>query len=350
MQNQIVVTSGYMGSGSSAVTDLLTEIDGYKNATGSFEYIFMHCPGGLFDLEDKLLLGNNALRSDEALHVFLETMQDLYCKRGYWPSGYKYYLSADFLKYCEDLIREILCVSVEETFWYYQENSQNLKMLVENCLYCKKIMRKLGMKKPLRYNKMLFAYPTEDEFYPAAKNFLEKIFTDMGRKSGNIIVDQLLLPHNLHRIDRYFGDELKVFVVERDPRDVFLINKYYWSQQNAQVPYTYDVNDFCKMYRALRNNEKTVNDERILRLSFENLVYDYDNVLKHIYSFLNIDPRKHTQKLQLFNPQISVNNTQIFRRNEKYSEESEIIAKLLPEYIYDFSDKESVPSFDAELF
>lgn len=46
MNNQIVVTSGYMGSGSSAMTDLLTEIEGYKNTTNSFEYIFMHCPGG----------------------------------------------------------------------------------------------------------------------------------------------------------------------------------------------------------------------------------------------------------------------------------------------------------------
>ena len=255
MNNQIVVTSGDMGSGSSAMTDLLTEIEGYKNTTNSFEYIFMHCPGGLFDLEDKLLLGNNALRSDEAVHVFLETMQDLYCKSNYWPSGYKYLLSSDFLKYCRELISNIACVSIDETFWYYQENPQNFKMHVMSILYGKKIMRALGVKKPLRYNEMTFAYPTAEEFYRAAKNFLGKIFAAMGSGNENIIIDQLLLPHNIYRIDRYFGDELRVFVVERDPRDVFLLNKYYWSQKNAQVPYPYDVNDFCKMYRAIRDNE-----------------------------------------------------------------------------------------------
>ncbi len=350
MKNQIVVTSGYMGSGSSAVTDLLTEIDGYKNTTSSFEYIFMHCPGGLFDLEDKLLSGNNALRSDEAMHVFLETMQDLYCKRNYWPSGYKYLLSPDFMQYCREFIDDIACVSIADSFWYYQENPYNLKMQIMGLLYGRKFMRKLGMKKPLRYDKMTLSYPTSNEFYLAARKFLEKIFEAMGSGNENIIIDQLLLPHNLYRIDRYFGDEIRVFVVERDPRDVFLMNKYYWSQKNSQVPYPYDVNDFCKMYRALRNNEILMHDERILKLSFEDLVYDYDNVLVRIHSHLGISDEKHSQKLSRFDPKISINNTQIFKRNEKYFEESEMIVKLLPEYIYDFSERNFKPISDAELF
>lgn len=350
MNNQIVVTSGYMGSGSSAMTDLLTEIEGYKNTTNSFEYIFMHCPGGLFDLEDKLLWGNNALRSDEAVHVFFETMQDLYCKPNYWPSGYKDFLSSDFLKYCKEFISDIACVSIDETFWYYQENPQNFKMHVMSILYGKKILRALGVKKPLRYNEMIFAYPTAEEFYRAAKKFLGKIFVAMGSGNENIIVDQLLLPHNIYRIDRYFGDELRVFVVERDPRDVFLMNKYYWSQKNAQVPYPYDVNDFCKMYRAIRDNEISLQDERILRLKFEELVYDYDNALARIYNHLGIAEEKHLRKLSIFDPKISVNNTQIFKRNEKYFEESEIIATLLPEYIYDFSEKNFNPVSDVDLF
>ena len=71
---KIIVPTGYMGSGSSAITDLLTELEGYDADTGTFEYVFLHCPNGLFDLEDKLLKGNNALRSDEALHSFKKTI------------------------------------------------------------------------------------------------------------------------------------------------------------------------------------------------------------------------------------------------------------------------------------
>lgn len=70
-QHKIVIPTGYMGSGSSAVTDLLSEIDGYSCTNGNFEYVFMHCPNGVFDLEDKLLKGNNDLRSDESFRHFI---------------------------------------------------------------------------------------------------------------------------------------------------------------------------------------------------------------------------------------------------------------------------------------
>ena len=62
----IIVPASYMGSGSSAVTDLISEFKNVNNEYGNFEYVFLHCPNGVFDLEDKLLIGNNALRSDEA--------------------------------------------------------------------------------------------------------------------------------------------------------------------------------------------------------------------------------------------------------------------------------------------
>ena len=52
---KIIVPTGYMGSGSSAVTDLVAEFKDCQNDYGDYEYIFLHSPNGLFDLEDKLL-------------------------------------------------------------------------------------------------------------------------------------------------------------------------------------------------------------------------------------------------------------------------------------------------------
>ena len=83
--NKIVITTGYMGSGSSAATDLISEFRGYDFNNGDFEYVLLHCPDGLFDLEDKLLLGNTAIRSDEAIHRFLECAKTLYDTKNYWP-------------------------------------------------------------------------------------------------------------------------------------------------------------------------------------------------------------------------------------------------------------------------
>ena len=58
--NRIIIPTGYMGSGSSAITDLVAEFKDCKNEFKSFLYVMLHCPNGLFDLEDKQLNGNNA--------------------------------------------------------------------------------------------------------------------------------------------------------------------------------------------------------------------------------------------------------------------------------------------------
>ena len=60
---RIIIPAGYMGSGSSVVTDLMSEIEGVDTKSGTFEFVFLHCPNGVFDLEDKLLIGNNAVRT-----------------------------------------------------------------------------------------------------------------------------------------------------------------------------------------------------------------------------------------------------------------------------------------------
>ena len=78
---RIIVPTGYMGSGSSAVTDLVSEFKDCENSFKSFEYVMLHCPNGLFDLEDQLLIGNNAIKSDYAIRAFEKQMRNLYDKK-----------------------------------------------------------------------------------------------------------------------------------------------------------------------------------------------------------------------------------------------------------------------------
>ena len=59
-KNRVIIPTGYMGSGSSAITDLLDGVDGFNVTRSNFEFVFLHCPNGVFDLEDKLLHANNA--------------------------------------------------------------------------------------------------------------------------------------------------------------------------------------------------------------------------------------------------------------------------------------------------
>ena len=63
---KIIVPTGYMGSGSSAITDLISEFRDCQNEFKSYEYVLLHCPNGLFDFEDKLLIGKQKHRYTES--------------------------------------------------------------------------------------------------------------------------------------------------------------------------------------------------------------------------------------------------------------------------------------------
>ena len=59
-----ITTTGYYSTGSSAVYDLLREYNACTeeiNKNNPVEHILLYMPNGLFDLEDKLLIGNSIL-------------------------------------------------------------------------------------------------------------------------------------------------------------------------------------------------------------------------------------------------------------------------------------------------
>lgn len=337
MKNNIIVPVGYMGSGSSAITHLVSEFKGYEAKAGIFEYVFLHCPNGLFDLEDKLLVGNNSLRSDEALHSFYNTMKQLYDKKYWWVGHYKDIVGEDFLKVTEEFVDSLIQCK-PDYFWYQQENV-NTKMffqLIINKIVSTVTLKKVQLKKPLLYPEVWLSYVKPEEFYTEARKYLMKVLEMLGVNENNIILDQLLLPHNLHRVDNYFDSSLKAFVVERDPRDVFIINKYIWPSQNEVVPFSTNVEEFCKQYRLLREMERKSQSDKIIHLKFEDLIYKYDETIDRILEFLGLTKEDHVRQKEKFNPAISINNTQLFRANEKYRSEGKIIEELLSEYIYDF--------------
>ena len=53
-------------------------------------------------------------------------------------------------------------------------------------------------------NQDLYVNKIEEEFYDITKRYLAKIFKELGLEEKNIILDQLLLPFNLKRINSYF--------------------------------------------------------------------------------------------------------------------------------------------------
>jgi len=144
---KIIVPTGYMGSGSSAITDLISEFKDCQNEFKTYEYVLLHCPNGLFDLEDKLLIGNNAIRSDEAIRSFENQMQKLYNKKFWWVGNYQKIISPDFMKITKEYINKIQEFNFPG-YWYTHEEV-NAKMFFK--LLIRKPLKILTMNK-VRFN------------------------------------------------------------------------------------------------------------------------------------------------------------------------------------------------------
>ena len=345
--NKIIVSS-YMGSGSSAVTDLLSEYGNVANPNGSYEYIFMHCPNGLFDLEDKLLQGNNAVRSDEALRTFETTMQELYHNDFWWFGGYREKVSERFMEHVSSFISSI-CTATFKGFWYEQEK------LSKPTWFMNRIKRKLGTSQvDLKSTTLRMAFPSDEAFFQESRRFIEAVLTDTSPNTERetILLDQLMLPHNLWRLPNYFGkDDTRAIVVSRDPRDVFTLNKYVWLPEDWPIPFPFNVEDFCVYYRAMRESEKTFDSSMVMRVRFEDLVFDYDNTVSAIEHFIG-KPwlGEHSKKHSLFNPSISKMNTGVFNSNDEARKEAEYIAEHLEEFIYPFTPNEMTAGNLAKAF
>lgn len=333
---RIIVPTGYMGSGSSAITDLIAEYKDCDNKNKSFEYVFLHCPDGLFDLEDKLLLGNNAFRSDEAIRTFRKCMKELYDRKYWWVGNYKKIIGENFEQITNKYIESLIDFNFKG-FWYTHEKT-DLRMFFILCF--NRIIKmitfgKVKLKRPFRYKDgMRISLIGEKEFYEKSSKYIYDVIKEISNDE-NIILDQLLLPFNLYRVDKYFGDELKVVTVERDPRDVFILNKYIWGAKNICVPIPTEVNAFCEYYRKMRNKERITNSKKVLRIRFEDLIYKYDETIEKIEKFMGFKKTDHINPRSRFNPDISIKNTQLFNE-KKYTEERKIIEKKLKDYLYDF--------------
>lgn len=338
--NKVIIPTGYMGSGSSAVTDLLSEVEGFSCKNGSYEYVFLNCPDGLFDLEDKLLKGNNAFRSDEAIHSFYNCMYQLHFEKNCWMTDYKNKIGNEFILYCEKFLDSIIDEKLDDSYWYYQE-LPDLKMSIKNLVF-KAVSHitygKIQLNPALKYKGMCLSYPSKEEFYTKAKEYLNNIFELMGINDNNLILDQLLLPHNLYRIENYFDNNVKVIVVDRDPRDVFLLNKYYWKKARVPVPFSYDVENFCEQYKKMRECENIVKNDNILRIHFEDIIYFYDKVVPILFKFLEIDEKTHIYKMTKLIPEKSKKNTQIYAQNIQFKPEADYIKNKLSRYIYNFPE------------
>ena len=177
--------------------------------------------------------------------------------------------------------------------------------------------------------------PTEERFVNLTKAYIEELLVEASDGAQTVMVDQIVPPSNLPRYTRYF-DDIKVVVVDRDPRDLYLLEKAEW--KDGIIPHD-DVETFVKWYRYTRKHRETeiFDGKTSLFVQFEDLLYRYEAETARLREFLGFDKANHVAPRTLFVPERSKHNTRKWLEYPQYAADVSYIEKQLSDYLYDYS-------------
>lgn len=347
----IVSVSGFGWSGSGAVIDMLKEYSDIEVAFDGYnvdpEFILLAENDGIRDLEYHLIETPCRLQSSLSLKRFLRLVKSYnkFMKVNDVFDGKLIDITENYLEKLTDF--KFVGATYHE---YYQTKNVFL-------LYNKIICYMLGnrfLRPVLKNTYRHFIYEKEDlitvsynpeRFMEYTKTYLNTIFNYVHKnKNFPIVFDQMFPSDNPLPYMKY-TDESRCVVVRRDPRDTYLLAKCAYNSKVA-VPVN-NVKDFVTFYRKIVE-DTIIDNSSILNIQFEDLVYQYEKTKNSIENFLGI--AQHTSPQTKFNPAISANNTQLFKKYKGFEEDIRFIEEALPESIYPFEQMPQMKTTAGDVF
>lgn len=332
---KVITCTGYHGTGSSVVSDLLKEFLNIKSF-GEYEFRFLQDPNGVGDLEERLLNNNCRLNSDRAIYEFKNFIYNLNKEKGFkfWKkSEYEIFFNGQFQILTDKYINDLIDMSWDGMWHdiYRRKEGKKYKIFLLFQIILKKLKIIKNIKSPVI--KMYYSYPY-GQFKLKTQKYINNLLCATNAKEENLVFDQIVPVCNLKKYTDYF-EKIKVVIVDRDPRDLYILNKVYW--RDGVVPVK-NVEEFIKHFLLIRKHKKNEKNEKniVLEMRYEDFIYNYDLTLNKLLSFLEISPNDHKEKTKYFDPNISKNNTQLFNLYPQYEEDIKKINKELKEYCYEY--------------
>ena len=333
---KIITTTGFYGTGSSAITDLMKEYDNVS-CKSDYELRFLYDPDCVSDLEYNIIENTNRHNSSHALKRFIKQMNNL--DHIWFIKRYQKYFSGYFTQAVNKYVSKLIETEYKGAWHYDVYDKGKIFYLISRFyskinLYLHNLINiPLDGRALLPKNEKSYLTITDEKnFLNATREFVDDIAKLLNKDNKEyVLFDQLVPPSNLERYLRYVSD-LKIIVVDRDPRDIFIMEKEIW---NGCVVPTENVEEFCKWYLWTRNTLKSI-PQNALKIQFEDMIYNYDKTISQIENFLGINRSNHVFLKQKFNPEVSKNNTQTWYLYNKYKYEIEYIKKHLADYCYNF--------------
>ena len=330
---KIITCASYYGSGSSAISDLVAEYSNVKDLS-DFEFSLLHDVDGIRDLEYNLVENHNRNNSGHALKRFKRLAE--FNAGNKVSKRYSHYLDRDAYKEIINKYVNSLVDSKFQGWWFadlYDKGDKGYYFYqLINHIFRKMRFINCGI---LKNEFILQSHPSEARFIKTTQEFVTSLIQLLNQENKEYIeIDQLTPSSNIKEYLRYIKEDCYVFVVDRDPRDVFLLNKYCWREEICPM----EVNQFCDwfIYARKAGNRSEEKPHNVIKIQFEDIIYRYDEICKTIENVTGLNSNNHLNKFKKMNPKRSVANTRLW---EKYNDpDIVIIENRLKDYLYDYSN------------
>lgn len=316
----LIDVTGFNYTGAGTVFDLLKEYDETKCVEGEISLI--HFPDGITDLEYNLNNSSSYFNGDVAIQRFLN-----FCKNMWFPREYR----KEFLKLSEEYI-DALC----DGKWQGHSSFDGSRLTDFSFVlwkikdFYKSVIWHFFKKVVKVNNRAMYLAFKKQNFTRITHDYLTKVVSLLNPDNKVCVLDQFFSAYNPLLGLKYLPGA-KCIIVNRDPRDVFLLGR---AMLNDCTCYpTQDVQTFVKYYH-LSYFDNYEDNAHVLRMNFEDMIYNYDTSCKKIEQFVGV--KKHVTPKKYFDPAISINNTQLKEKYPEFAEDIAYIEKELKDYLYPF--------------
>lgn len=235
----------------------------------------------------------------------------------------KYINDLTEFKYQEYWLADIRDLKGIDRFKYYYKRARRLilnKFLPDNykIIDCHNYIPKLITRHPIQNREKFIKYTQE---------YCQEMFDSKNKENKQFnLIDQLVSPINTEKYLEYVKN-LKVIIVDRDPRDVYIE----CCEKNDHV-LPKDIEEFCKVY--IDSRKYKTSNSNVMYIYFEDLIYNFEMSKSKIEKFLNLDSKAHQEKGIYYSIEKSKINTRLWKKYPKYDKEVKYIENKLEKYLY----------------
>lgn len=315
MQTIVTIGTGY--SGSSALYEFLNLTDQFYNPFPNKEFSLTYDPGGILDIE---LLINNNFTPNKNFYIYQTFINNI----NFYTNSENAIKPGKNIKIKNKNIKEILIEYLNSITSLTYEGESNLikynNSIQSNLL--KKILFKFGKK----IKGQMVIFTNSETFKKKTEQLFDKLFNFNNLLKKDVLLDQGGSFWNPISTTKYYKNP-KVFIVQRDPRDIF--SEFKGKTANAYPGN--NVESFCSWYQDIidKVNFEEYKSPNILKINFEDFILNKDNIIKKFEDFLKIRINKKTD----FNFEKSKKNIQRYKNNLNNFEINQIENKL-SKYLY----------------